>query len=249
MKSKPNAKHLPKSAKRFTKINPFAAAALRLLLFTGCRLREILNLRWEHVDLERGLLLLPDSKTGRKTIILNAPALTVLNGLERVGPFVVPGDNPDSPRPDLKRPWEPSPSDPLWLACACTICGTPTQASVLVADSACRSLAGCLAMPRPRPPRGMRTLITIHCGARQKRLQGELLRRLTVSAREQWLHSESEQARSNIMSPRTSRKRTREQTCRDVSNVPQADIAVIRSPRRRGRARTAVSSGRAPSRS
>jgi integrase len=40
-----------------------AAAALRLLLFTGCRLREILHLRWEHVDFERGLLLLPTSKT------------------------------------------------------------------------------------------------------------------------------------------------------------------------------------------
>jgi integrase len=56
--SKPNAKHLPKSPKRFTKIDPFAAAALRLLMFTGCRLREILNLRWKHVDLERGLLFL-----------------------------------------------------------------------------------------------------------------------------------------------------------------------------------------------
>jgi len=100
-----NAKHLARSDKRFTKINPFAAAALRLLLFTGCRLREILNLRWEHVDLERGLLFLPDSKTGRKTVILNAPALAVLDGLEEVGPYVVPGDDPQSPRPDLKRPW------------------------------------------------------------------------------------------------------------------------------------------------
>jgi integrase len=104
--SKPNAKHLPRSPKRFTKINPFAASALRLLMFTGCRLREILNLRWEHVDLERGLLFLPESKTGRKTIILNAPALAVLNGLEEVGPYVVPGNNPESPRPDLKRPWD-----------------------------------------------------------------------------------------------------------------------------------------------
>ena len=103
--TKPNAKHTPPT-NRFTKINPFAAAALRLLLFTGCRLREILNLRWEHVDVERGLLFLPDSKSGRKTVILNAPALTVLNGLERVGPYVVPGDNPDRPRPDLKRPWD-----------------------------------------------------------------------------------------------------------------------------------------------
>ena len=89
--TKPTAKHVPK-AKRSTKIAPSAAAALRLLLFAGCRLREILHLRWEHVDLERGCLL-PDSKSGRKTVILNAPALAVLNALERVGPFVVPGDD------------------------------------------------------------------------------------------------------------------------------------------------------------
>jgi integrase len=41
--SRPNAKHVPKD-KRFTRIGPYAAAALRLLLFTGCRLREILHL-------------------------------------------------------------------------------------------------------------------------------------------------------------------------------------------------------------
>ena len=99
------AKHLARLANRVTKICPFAAAALRLLLFSGCRLREILNLRWEHVDFERGLLFLPDSKTGRKTVILNAPALAVLNELERIGPYVVPGDDPQNPRPDLKRPW------------------------------------------------------------------------------------------------------------------------------------------------
>jgi integrase len=48
---------------------------------------------------------LPDSKTGKKSIILNAPALTALNGLKRLGPYVVPGDNPEQPRHDLKRPW------------------------------------------------------------------------------------------------------------------------------------------------
>lgn len=80
-------------------------AALRLLLFTGARLSEILHLRWEHVDVERGLLLLPDSKTGRKAITLNAPALAVLQSLERMGPFVTPGANPDIPRADLKKPW------------------------------------------------------------------------------------------------------------------------------------------------
>ena len=103
--SRPNSKHVPRT-KRFSRIAPAAAAALRLLLFTGCRLREILHLRWEHVDFERGCLFLPDSKSGRKTVILNAPALAVLNALERVGPYVVSGDDPAQPRNDLKRPWD-----------------------------------------------------------------------------------------------------------------------------------------------
>jgi integrase len=103
--TKPPAKHAPKE-KRFTKIEPSAAAALRLLLFIGSRLREILHLRWENVDVERGCLFLPDSKSGRKTVILNAPALAVLNALERVGSYVVPGDDPEQPRHDLKRPWD-----------------------------------------------------------------------------------------------------------------------------------------------
>lgn len=103
--SKPTAKHAPK-ANRFTKVAPSAAAALRLLLFTGCRLREILHLRWEHVDIERGCLFLPDSKSGPKTVILNATALAVLNNLQRLGPYVVPGDDPEQPRHDLKRPWD-----------------------------------------------------------------------------------------------------------------------------------------------
>jgi integrase len=102
--TKPTAKHVAK-VERFTRIAQSAAAALRLLLFTGCRLREIMHLQWEHVDNERGCLFLPDSKSGRKTVILNAPALAVLNGLERIGPYVVPGDDPEQPRHDLKRPW------------------------------------------------------------------------------------------------------------------------------------------------
>jgi integrase len=78
---------------------------LRLLLLTGCRVGEILHLKWEHVDFERGLLLLPDSKTGKKTVTLNAPALQVLAGLPRIGTFVILGDDPERPRADLNRPW------------------------------------------------------------------------------------------------------------------------------------------------
>ena len=103
--AKPRSKHLPKTENQRTLLSADAAAALRLLIFTGARLREILDLRWEHVDLERGLLLLPDSKTGRKTIVLNRAAATVLQTHPRRGPFVIPGDDPERPRSDLKKPW------------------------------------------------------------------------------------------------------------------------------------------------
>ena len=39
-------------------------------------------------------------------MILNAPALALLVNLNRLGPYVVPGDDPKKPRSDLKRPWQ-----------------------------------------------------------------------------------------------------------------------------------------------
>ena len=108
-RSKRGTKHAPKEANRLAKLSPHATAAIRLLLFTGCRLREILRLRWSDVDLERGFLFLPDSKTGRKTVVLNAPAMAVLAELQRIGAFVIAGEDAgtedEKPRADLKRPW------------------------------------------------------------------------------------------------------------------------------------------------
>ncbi|QPA29253.1 site-specific integrase [Brucella anthropi] len=108
--TKIKSKHAPKLENRFVKIDPEAAAALRLLIFTGARLREILNLTWHEVDLERGLLRLRDSKTGPKTVLLNAPARAVLIGLldKKHSEYVFPGESrggKPQPRTDLKRPW------------------------------------------------------------------------------------------------------------------------------------------------
>jgi integrase len=64
--------------------NPYPSAAIKLLLLTGCRKGEILNLRWEHVDFERECLRLPDSKTGAKVVYLNAPARALLRELPRM---------------------------------------------------------------------------------------------------------------------------------------------------------------------
>lgn len=104
----PGAKHLPKDYKeRRVTIAPHPAAAIRLLILTGCRLREILNLEWRSVDLERGLLNLPDSKTGPRFVILSAPAMEILSNLPRIKdcPYVILGEDQASPRSDLKRPW------------------------------------------------------------------------------------------------------------------------------------------------
>ncbi len=82
--------------------------ALRLLLLTGCRVGEILALRWQHVDLERRLLLLPDSKTGAKSVFLSQPAIDLLLSLTRQprSEYVFPGERSGKPIVSLRKPWE-----------------------------------------------------------------------------------------------------------------------------------------------
>jgi integrase len=106
-KRKLTAKHAPKPDSRRTLADPCAVAAIRLLILTGARLREILHAEWRDLDCERGMIHLPDSKTGRKPIYLSAAALTVLNDLPRLAdnPFIIPGAKKGSHRADLKNPW------------------------------------------------------------------------------------------------------------------------------------------------
>ncbi len=101
------SKHAAKEANRWSKLDPFAVAAIRLLILTGARLREILHAKWEHVDFERGLMFLPDSKTGKKTLYLSAAALDVLASLPRIegNPHIIAGAKDGAPRADLKKPW------------------------------------------------------------------------------------------------------------------------------------------------
>nr|WP_272214084.1 site-specific integrase [Marinicella sp. W31]MDC2876077.1 tyrosine-type recombinase/integrase [Marinicella sp. W31] len=101
------AKHRPKRPENQREIfSPHVIAAIRLLMLTGCRLREILHLRWQEVDFERGILNLPDSKTGQKKIVVPRAAIEILSGLKRSSCYVIAGNNPDKPRADLQRPWQ-----------------------------------------------------------------------------------------------------------------------------------------------
>jgi integrase len=84
-----------------------AIAAIRLLLLTGCRRDEILTARWEWIDFERGLLNLPDSKTGSKAVYLSPAALAVLSAIPRLdnNPFVIAGKKEGQRFVGLRRVW------------------------------------------------------------------------------------------------------------------------------------------------
>ena len=82
--------------------------AIRLLMLTGCRLSEILTLRWAHVDLAAGELKLPDSKTGGRAIPLAPAAVRLLTTLprKRGNPWVVPGRFRGAHLVGLQQPWQ-----------------------------------------------------------------------------------------------------------------------------------------------
>ena len=89
-------------------VSAYAAAAIRLLMLTGCRRNEIVTLRWEDVDLEAGELRLPDGKTGARLVPLSPTAAEVLSRLPRRtdNPWVIPGSKPGAHLADLQPPWE-----------------------------------------------------------------------------------------------------------------------------------------------
>lgn len=70
-----------------------------LLLLLGCRKRELLDARWEHLNLQKRIWYLPTSKTGSRHIPIPTAALRILDQLPRWEgcPYVVP--NPDTLKP------------------------------------------------------------------------------------------------------------------------------------------------------
>jgi integrase len=86
---------------------PYVTAAIRLLLFTGCRLQEVLTLQWDDVDFDRSEMRLRDSKTGARIVQLSPPALDLLASLPREldNPHVIPGLKAGRSLVNLQKPW------------------------------------------------------------------------------------------------------------------------------------------------
>lgn len=106
--TKPKAKHAARLENRRVKLDPFAVAAIRLLILTGARLNEIVKAKWSYLDQERGIIFLPDAKRGKRPIYLSAPALAVLASIPRIAgnAYIIAGSKDEQPRADLKRPWQ-----------------------------------------------------------------------------------------------------------------------------------------------
>jgi integrase len=88
--------------------NPYILAALRLLLLTGMRKSEVLNLLWTDVDVEAGLVRLRDAKTGPRDVVLSGAAIAVLTALLRQAgnPHVICGHRHGCRLINLNDPWD-----------------------------------------------------------------------------------------------------------------------------------------------
>lgn len=84
-----------------------AINAIRLLALTGCRLSEIMTLKWNYVDFEQMEFRLPDSKTGAKTIHFGKAVVDILRSIERIegNPWVITGKKEGTRLTDLQHPW------------------------------------------------------------------------------------------------------------------------------------------------
>lgn len=90
--------------------NQKAANAIRLLVLTGARRGEVLNLEWADLDLERGIWNRPAAKSKDrkpKRITLSNEALLLLKVIrdQSEGSYLFPTSK-GTPMPDLNRPWK-----------------------------------------------------------------------------------------------------------------------------------------------
>lgn len=82
------------------------ANLVRLLLLTGCRLREIMHAKREWVDETRRLLLLPDSKVGQRRIALSPQAMAIIMTIPRNSEWLIPGRVHGKPLITPYRVWD-----------------------------------------------------------------------------------------------------------------------------------------------
>ena len=88
--------------------NPQLKYIVPLLLLTGCRKRELLDARWEHIDLERRTWRIPISKSGKaRHVPLSSDVIALLGQVPRFDacPYVVPNPKTQLPYVSIFCSW------------------------------------------------------------------------------------------------------------------------------------------------
>ena len=83
-------------------------AAIRLLLYTGCRLNEILTLKWENVFIEEKYIYLKDSKNGERVVPLNQISINLLKKIkkQKETPYVLEGEKLGTHIVNIQNSWK-----------------------------------------------------------------------------------------------------------------------------------------------
>lgn len=115
MTPKSKRKHLPRPEKRRVIYSRSTTAAIELLLYTGCRLSEVLTLRWSAIDLDGGTLALARTKAGRpQAVVMNAQARQIVRELSTTRLAVGTSDYVFPRRADPSKPLSKSALEAAW---------------------------------------------------------------------------------------------------------------------------------------
>ena len=81
---------------------------MEVLLGTGCRRSEALNMKWDDLDFDAGIWTIPSPKSGRpQSLPLTSRVATAIRSLEaRSEMWVFPGPDPSRPRRDIRKLWK-----------------------------------------------------------------------------------------------------------------------------------------------
>lgn len=88
-------------------IDRVAASVIRLLVWTGCRLGEILTARWSDLDTEAGVFNFAKTKTGARRVAVPPEAMAELARIPRVPgvPWINPNTLSNGPRREIRLAW------------------------------------------------------------------------------------------------------------------------------------------------
>jgi integrase len=119
--------------------SPFALAAIRLLMLTGCRKNEILTLKRSQIDRYHRCLRLPDSKTGAKIVHLGAAAMRVIETIPEIAgnPYLLPARRMVPTSLTCSRSGNGSGARQIFRTSVSTTCGTASRRSALRPATAC----------------------------------------------------------------------------------------------------------------